>query len=67
MLEDGVNALLTPPGSPVRMADAVSHLMTGAALRSLLAAKAAVLSRQFEWETIAQGHLLAYRGLGVDV
>jgi hypothetical protein len=39
--------------------------MTGAALRSLLAAKAAVLSRQFEWETIAQGHLLAYRGLGV--
>ncbi len=67
MLEDGVNALLTPPGSPVRMADAVIHLMNGAALRSLLAAKAAVLSRQFEWETIAQGHLLAYRGLGVNV
>lgn len=63
MLEDGVNALLTPPEDPVRMADAVAHLMTGAALRSLLSAKAAVLSRQFEWETIAQGHLLVYQGL----
>jgi hypothetical protein len=45
------------------MADAVAHLMTGSALRSHLAAKAAVLSRQFEWETIAQGHLLTYQGL----
>ncbi len=67
MLEDGENALLTPPEDSARMADAVTHLMTGAVLRSLLAAKAAVLSRQFEWETIAQGHLLAYRGLGVAV
>lgn len=65
MLEDGESALLTPPGEPLRMADAVAHLMTGSALRSMLAAKAAVLSRRFEWETIAQGHLLAYRGLGV--
>jgi polysaccharide biosynthesis protein PslF len=64
MLEDGVNALLTPQEDAVRMADAVAHLMTGSALRSHLAAEAAVLSRQFEWETIAQGHLLTYRGLG---
>lgn len=63
MLEDGENALLAPPDDPVRMADAVSHLMTGGALRAMLAAKAAVLSRRFEWETIAQGHLLAYEGL----
>jgi glycosyltransferase involved in cell wall biosynthesis len=63
MLEDGESALLTPPNDPVRMADAVTRLMTGAALRSRLAAKAAVLSRQFEWETIAQGHLLMYQGL----
>jgi glycosyltransferase involved in cell wall biosynthesis len=65
MLEDGENALLVPPEAPARMADAVAHLMTGDALRSMLAARAAVLSRRFEWETIAQGHLLAYRGLGV--
>lgn len=63
MLEDGDSALLTPPDQPARMADAVIRIMTGAALRSHLAAKAAVLSRQFEWDTIAQGHLLAYRGL----
>lgn len=62
-LEDGVNALLTPPEDPVRMTDAVTHLMTAGALRSHLAARAAVLSRQFEWETIAQGHLLMYQGL----
>ncbi len=49
MLEDGENALLVPPEDPVRMADAVAHLMTGGALRSMLAAKAAVLSRRFEW------------------
>lgn len=65
MLEDGVNALLTSPADAAGMADAVGHLMTGAALRSHLAAKAAVLSRQFEWETIAQGHLLAYQSLGI--
>ena len=66
MLEDGDSALLTPPEQPIRMAEAVIRLMTGNALRSHLAAKAAVLSRQFEWETIAQGHLLAYRRLTVD-
>jgi glycosyltransferase involved in cell wall biosynthesis len=64
MLEDGESALLVAPDQPSRMAEAVIRLMTGNALRSHLAAKAAVLSRQFEWETIAQGHLLAYRGLG---
>ncbi len=63
MLEDGESALLVPPDQPVKMAEAVIRLMTGNALRSHLAARAAVLSRQFEWETIAQGHLLAYRGL----
>ena len=47
------------------MAEAVVQLMTGAALRSLLAAKAAVLSREFEWETIAQGHLNTYQSLGL--
>ncbi len=67
MLEDGESALLTPPEDPARMAEAVIRLMTGPALRSRLAAKAAVLSRQFEWETIAQGHLLAYRGLGIPI
>jgi len=67
MLEDGENALLTPPEEPVLMADAVMRLMTGPALRSRLAAKSAVLSRQFEWETIAQAHLLAYRSLGVAI
>jgi glycosyltransferase involved in cell wall biosynthesis len=67
MLEDGENALLTPPEDPERMADAVTRLMTGPALRSRLGAKAAVLSRQFEWETIAQAHLLAYRGLGAAI
>ena len=64
MLEDGENALLTPPDQPIKMAEAIVRLMTGNALRSHLAAKAALLSRQFEWETIAQGHLLTYRGLG---
>lgn len=64
MLEDGESALLVPPDQPGKMAEAVARLMTGNVLRSHLAAKAAVLSRQFEWETIAQGHLLAYRGLG---
>jgi glycosyltransferase involved in cell wall biosynthesis len=64
MLEDGESALLVEPAQPIRMAEAVIRLMTGNALRSHLAAKAAVLSRQFEWETLAQGHLLAYRGLG---
>jgi glycosyltransferase involved in cell wall biosynthesis len=63
MLEDGESALLVPPDQPIKTAEAVIRLMTGNALRSHLAAKAAVLSRQFEWETIAQGHLLAYRGL----
>jgi len=67
MLEDGENALLTPPEEPVLMAGAVTRLMTGPALRSRLAAKAGLLSRQFEWETIAQAHLLAYRGLGVEI
>lgn len=67
MLEDGENALLTAPEDPVSMTDAVTRLMTGPALRSRLAAKAAVLSRQFEWETIAQAHLLAYRGLGIAI
>lgn len=64
MLEDGESALLVPPDQPIKTAEAVMRLMTGNALRSHLAAKASVMSRQFEWETIAQGHLLAYRGLG---
>jgi len=70
MLQDGENALLVPAGrtdQPRVLADAVIRLMTDADLRSVLAARAGLLSRRFEWEAIAQGHLLAYGGLGVNV
>lgn len=70
MLLDGENALLVPTKQaeqPQRLADAVSRLMTDSDLRSRLAARAALLSRRFEWEAIAQGHMLAYRSVGVPI
>ncbi len=70
MLLDGENALLVPAGradQPQALADAVIRLMTDADLRSVLAARAGLLSRRFEWEAIAQGHLLAYRSVGMSI
>lgn len=62
MVKDGESALLVPPGEPIRLAEAVARVMAGESLRSHLSTSAAVLSRQFSWEAIAQRHLRAYAG-----
>ena len=64
-LRDGENALLVPPEDPVRLAAAVERVMTDPALRARLSEAAITLSRQFEWDTIAERHLETYRGLEV--
>lgn len=63
MLVDGESALLVPPDDPVRLAAAVTRVMTAPDLRSRLAAAALALSRHFEWETLAGRHLDLYREL----
>jgi polysaccharide biosynthesis protein PslF len=65
MLADGESALLVPPEAPGPLAGAVTRAMTDAALRRRLSSAATALSRQFEWETIAQRHVELYRELGV--
>lgn len=60
MLVDGQSALLTPPDDPVRLAAAVMRLMTEPGLHQGLAAAALALSHHFEWETLAQRHLVLY-------
>ena len=64
-LRDGENALLVQPEDPVRLAAAVERVMTDPALRARLSEAAITLSRQFEWDTIAERHLETYRGLEV--
>lgn len=65
LLRAGESALLVAPEDPIRMAGAVTQVMTEPALRAQLAGAAATLARQFEWDTLAERHLEAYRGLGV--
>jgi polysaccharide biosynthesis protein PslF len=62
-LRDGESARLVPPEDPARMAAAVVEVMSAPALRARLASAALELSHQFDWETIAQRHLEAYRVL----
>lgn len=64
MLADGQSALLAPPDDPIRLAAAVTRVMTEPSLRSRLADASATLARAFEWEAIAQHHLEAYCALG---
>ena len=63
MLRDGESALLVPPEDPVHTAAAVERVMTDPALRARLSEAAVKLSKQFEWDTLAERHLEAYRGL----
>ena len=65
LLRADESALLVAPDDPVRMAGAVTRVMTEPALRAHLAGAAMTLARQFEWNTLAERHLEAYRGLGV--
>ncbi len=65
LLRADESALLVAPDDPLRMADAVTRVMTEPALRAQLAGAATSLARQFEWNTLAERHLEAYRGLGV--
>jgi len=60
LLRDSESALLVPPDDPVAAADAVTRLMSDAALRTRLAEGALSLSHHFEWDTIAQQHLEMY-------
>jgi len=63
---DGESARLAPADDPAGLAAAVTEVMTDSGLRERLAAAALALSRQFQWDTIAQRHLEAYRGLFKD-
>jgi len=65
MLCDGESGLLIPPEDPVRLAGAVERVMIDPTLRAHLSAGALLLSRQFEWNTIARRHLEAYRAFGL--
>jgi len=65
MLADGESALLVPPDAPEELAGAVTRAMSDVALRRRLGSAALALSRQFEWEPIAQQHVELYHGLGV--
>jgi glycosyltransferase involved in cell wall biosynthesis len=60
MLIDTENALLVRPEDPVALAQAVTRVLTTPSLRARLSAAALMLSRQFDWETIAQRHLDLY-------
>lgn len=57
------SALLVPPDDPVKLAEAVTQVMTEPELQSRLAAAALALSRHFEWEALAKRHLEVYREL----
>lgn len=63
MLQDGESARLVRPEEPTQLAVAVTEVMDDPDLRMRLAAGALALSRQFEWETIAQRHLDLYGSL----
>jgi glycosyltransferase involved in cell wall biosynthesis len=62
-LHDDVNALLAPPEEPLRLAEAVTRMMTSDELRTRLAAAALTLSQAFEWDVIARRHLEMYTEL----
>jgi len=60
LLCDGESALLVPPDDPVAAADAVTRLMSDAALRTRIAEGALALSHHFDWDTLAQQHVEMY-------
>ncbi len=55
-VEDGVNALLVPPENPILLAEAVTRMMTDAALRARMSRQSLTLSLDFGWEAIARKH-----------
>jgi polysaccharide biosynthesis protein PslF len=59
-LIDTENALLVRPEDPLALAQAVTRVLTTTPLRARLSAAALMLSRQFDWDTIAQRHLELY-------
>jgi glycosyltransferase involved in cell wall biosynthesis len=64
VIEDGVNGLLVPVGSPERLASAVCHLLSDAQLRARLgrAARRTVETR-FSWEAVGSNYLHSYQAL----
>jgi polysaccharide biosynthesis protein PslF len=58
--EDGASAMMVPPEDPVRLAAAVTQVMTEQGLKARLAAGALAMSRMFAWDTIASQHLVLY-------
>jgi glycosyltransferase involved in cell wall biosynthesis len=64
MLHNGKSALLVSPDDPAALAEAVTRVMSDDVGRTRLAAAAKELSRQFEWDTIAEHHEEMYHRLG---
>lgn len=62
-LVDRTHVLLTPPGDPDALADAIARLANDPALRERLSAGGAALAAQFSWETIACQHEELYEQL----
>lgn len=65
LLHNGKSALLVSPDEPVALAEAVTRVMSDAALRARLARAARELAREFEWNTIAERHIEMYQRLGL--
>jgi len=66
VLHNAKSALLVSPDDPAGLAEAVTKLMNDGALRAQLAGAAKDLSRQFEWDAIAERHVELYQRLGAS-
>ncbi|MCX7939459.1 MAG: glycosyltransferase family 4 protein [Thermoflexales bacterium] len=62
-LQHGENALLVPPDSPIRLADAILQVLQQPSLRSVLQQGARQLSARFQWDHIAEATLRVYQQL----
>ena len=60
-LEDGVSALLAPPGDGAALAAAIGRLAVDEGLRTRLAAGGRAVAAQFGWDAIAARHIELYQ------
>jgi glycosyltransferase involved in cell wall biosynthesis len=64
VISDGTNALLVPPRSPERLADAICRLAGDAGLRRQLGIAARhTVEQRFSWHVVGNGYLSYYQAL----
>jgi phosphatidyl-myo-inositol alpha-mannosyltransferase len=61
VVRPGVDGILTPPGDPLALADAVRQVLSDSALAGRLAESAKARAQRFRWEVVIEEIESVYR------